>query len=42
MVAGATGWEGEGDYPWTKKDDQGKLGDYPLEKYELDKNPASS
>jgi hypothetical protein len=38
MVAGATGWEGEGDYPWTKKDDQGKLGDYPLEKYELDKN----
>lgn len=38
MVAGATGWEGEGDYPWTKKDESGKLGDYPLEKYELDKN----
>ena len=38
MTSGATGWEGEGDYPWTKKDEQGNLGDYPLEKYELDKN----
>ncbi len=36
-LAGAT-WEGEGDYPWLKKDDKGEVGDYPLEKYELDHN----
>ncbi|EIE24092.1 hypothetical protein COCSUDRAFT_41397 [Coccomyxa subellipsoidea C-169] len=37
QLASAT-WEGEGDYPWLKKDDKGEVGDYPLEKYELDHN----